>query len=264
MLDTHCHLNLEPLVDDWQSHLQQAISQDITTFIIPSVDLPSSQTAIDIATESDHCYAAIGIHPHEAASPSHQDLQKIKHDLIFFAKNKKVVAIGETGLDYFRLDEENKHQNIQSQHQLFSLHLKLAQTLNLPTIIHVRDNPDQATAHQDALNLIKQTPTQAILHCFSGDQEYLRQALDLNLYISFAGNLTFKNAQDLQHLITQVPLNRLLLETDAPYLNPNRGQWPNTPSNITQTYQFTAQLLNLSVKELSHQIHQNTKTLFGI
>lgn len=267
MIDTHCHLNLDPLIKDAELFLDQARKQGITKFIVPGVNRESSQTAIQLAASHPDCFAAIGLHPHEADQvlTDGTDLEAFKSGVIQAANSQQIVAIGECGLDYFRLPEgEQRKHTIKAQHKLFKLHLHLATQTDLPLLVHVRDLPGETSAHTDALNLLSKQPVTAVLHCFSGDATYLQKALDLGFYISFAGNLTFANATDLQTLIQRVPLDRLLLETDAPYLNPMRGEWPNTPANVSQTYQFAADLLNLPLPKLIKHTSHNAKNLFDI
>jgi TatD DNase family protein len=257
MVDTHCHLNLDPLNTDISGHIDSATQVGITHFIVPGVDLDSSQTATAIARKFTGCHAAAGIHPHEASTliGNSNLLDQWLSVLKSLAKDPKVVAIGECGLDYFHL-QDNQDQLIAAQRQLFTAQLELARDLDLPLSIHVRE------AHQPALKLIDQFKPRAVLHCFSGDEPYLHSALDLGLYISFAGNVTFASAKPLHRLLKLVPPDRLLLETDAPYLNPHRGQWPNTPANIAETYRFVADFLGLSHEKLSTLTHQNARNLF--
>lgn len=262
MIDTHCHLNLDPLNQDVSGHLKHAKDAGVTDLIIPGVNRQSSQAAIDLASKHDHLYAAIGLHPHEADQvlTDGTDLDALTDWLIKQAKsNPKVVAIGECGLDYYRLEDgkQRKH-SIAAQKKLFRLHLHAARQAKVPVSVHVRD------AQTDALNILSRAKVRGVLHCFSGDQDYLQAALDLGLYISFAGNVTFKGSKDLQHLLILVPKDRLLLETDAPFLNPHRGHWPNTPSNISLTYAFVADLLHMDQTKLSDLVHQNARELFRL
>jgi TatD DNase family protein len=119
-------------------------------------------------------------------------------------------------------------------------------------------------AHQDALEILQKYTPKAVLHCFSGDESYLKAALDLGCYISFAGNLTFANAKPLRESLKLVPQSRLLFETDAPFLNPQRGQWPNTPANVVQVYKLAASMLGVSVDQLGQQVVANSQRLFNI
>jgi TatD DNase family protein len=263
MIDTHCHLNIEPLYPDYQPFLQSALNAGVTSFIIPSTDVNSSKITLKIAAQETVCHPAIGLHPELITtdiSKSPQVIAGWQSDTIELLETKKPVAVGEFGLDYFRLPEDNQDQDQikQGQTRLCRMQLEMAKNFNLPVILHVRD------AQADMLKLLEQYRPVGVLHCFSGDQEYLEKALELGLYISFAGNLTFNKAQNLQNCAKAVPLDRILVETDAPFLNPNRGQFPNTPANVVITAQYLANLLNLPYNRLEAQIHTNASQLFRI
>lgn len=271
MIDTHCHLNLDPLVKDFRAHFHAAKTAGINQIIVPGVNRVSSQIAVQIASQFKDVSAAVGLHPDEAETVmTTQTTQEIYDWLMAWGQKPEVLAIGESGLDYFRLpDDSLQTKHLKSfQKKLFKLHLKVATQVNKPILIHIRDESTNAAvagpAHQDAIQLLARNPVKGVLHCFSGDTKYLHQAVDLGLYISFAGNVTFKNADGLRQLLHQVPIDRLLLETDAPFLNPNRGQWPNTPAQITKTYQVVANELDLSVSQLADQIQHNYQLLFRI
>ncbi len=263
MIDTHSHLNLDPLYKNWRQHLADAKNRGVNHIIVLGTDHSSNQAALELAAASPHIFAAIGLHPSLATQIVHQnlDIKKIIDQFHTLTRTKlsHLVAIGECGLDYHWIKDHPKHnQIIALQHQLFTNQIQLAQKLDLPLSIHIRD------AHQDTLELLSQFKPRAVLHCFSGDQAILTQALSLGLYISFAGNLTYKNSGHLQSLLQKVPLNRLLLETDAPYLNPDRGRFPNAPAQIKKTYLYTANLLNIGFDKLTQQISQNAHQLFKI
>jgi len=256
MIDSHCHLNLDPLYQDWPKFLETAQEAGINTILVPGVDLYTSKKAIEIASKSNSIWAMAGIHPHRADKiNSPTKLKDLIGSLKSLAKSGDIIAIGECGLDYFKLENQATKK---LQQQLFIAQLKLAKQLNLPVSIHVRD------AHNDAIKILSQFQPRGVLHCFSGNQAYLKKALDLGLFISFAGNITFKNAQNLQEFARAVPLDRLLLETDAPYLNPHRGVWPNTPAHIAEVYKFVASLTDLPTEKLVNQVTENSHTLFKI
>lgn len=270
MIDTHCHLNLDPLVKDYLSYFEQAKEIGVSQVIIPGVNVESSQKAVELARDLEGLFPAIGLHPEEAEQAlTTQKSQEIYNWLVEWGSKSEVVAIGECGLDYFRLpDDPLQAKHIKAfQKKLFKLHIKAALEVDKPLLIHVRDvdeSFDSHGAHYQVMELLEKHQPKAVLHCFSGDQTYLKKALDLGLYISFAGNLTFKNAPHLGEIVTKVPKERLLLETDAPYLNPDRGQWPNTPAQVAKTYEYASQLLNISQEDLSTQVHQNSQSFFGI
>ncbi len=260
MVDTHTHLNLPPLLSQADHYLSLATQTGVNTIIVPGIDPDSNHQALQLASQHSQVYAAIGLHPSLAtdlieSQASPKPLFQALNDQL----TRSPVALGECGLDYHWITHHPKRlQIIELQQELFLHQLKLAQENKLPLTIHIRD------AHSDTLNLLHSHPVKAVLHCFSGDETILRRALDLDLYISFAGNLTFSSSKTLRSLLPLVPANRLLLETDAPYLNPHRGQFPNHPANIASTYTCASQLLNQSLSNLVHQISKNTHSLFRL
>lgn len=261
MIDTHVHLNLEPLFDDYMNYYNQAQSAGVTQLIVPGVNQETSLRSITLAQTLDGVWAGVGYHPDEAEQLlTTQSTQQIYHWLQTTAASDRVVALGETGLDYYRLADEpltQKHQKA-AQKKLFKLHIKVALELNKPLLVHVRQ------AQEDALALLSQYQPKAVLHCFSGDADYLAECLKLGCYVSFAGNVTFANAGALVDRLRQVPLDRLLLETDAPFLNPNRGQWPNTPAHVAQIYQTVAQLLQINIDQLEQAVETNARRLLHL
>lgn len=261
LIDSHTHLNMPPLVDSWREYWDKAQTAGVGQLIVPGIDLASSRKAVEIAESDEGIFAAIGIHPDEAsATLNQQSALELKNQIKTLAQNPKVVALGECGLDYYHLEgsPEDKQLTKLFQQQLFQLHLELGQELNLPLTIHIRE------AHTDTLDLIEEYNASGVLHCFSGNREQLERALELGLFISFAGNLTFKNARELQELLPLVPLNRLLLETDAPYLNPERGQFPNHPAQVRRVYESVARQLGLSIEDLALQVEENAGRLFQL
>lgn len=255
MIDTHGHLNLKPLIDNWAEYWHKAQAAGVTKIIVPGTNLATSQTALDLANQDKSIFAAVGIHPHDTLEI--EDTLAAEIELTQMAKQPNVVAVGECGLDYFY--PEYQTQSAQEiQKKWFEFQLELANTQQLPVSIHVR------AAQQDVLSLLAKYRPKGVLHCFSGDLDYLSQALKLGLYISLAGNVTFSNAKDLVALLPQIPQDRLILETDAPYLNPTRGEFPNQPAQISQTYQFVAQALQLTTQELVDQVNLNVNKLFDI
>ena len=269
MIDTHSHLNLDPLVENNKQQHQTAKKSGVEKIVVPGVNYQSSEKAVEIAGELEGVFAAIGLHPHEAEHLlTTQKTQDIYHWLVEWGSKQKVVAVGECGLDYFRLPKDS----LQSKHikafqkKLFKLHIKASREVGKPLLVHVRD------AQEDAIELLENysplpkitDQTRFVLHCFSGDKKYLNRALKIGGYISFAGNVTFKNAKELVEVLRVVPIDRLLLETDAPFLNPNRGSWPNTSANIIKTYQYVAETLDLTIDNLVKQIENNCKQILEI
>jgi len=240
IIDTHVHYNLSPLLENWQSHLKTAKKHGVTQSIVVGTDLASSQLAIDIAEQDPHLFATVGIHPHEMNHLVETRLIASLQDLI---KNNlaKIVAIGEIGLDYHY--QKNNHQR-----QLFISQIKLANEFNLPLSIHVRD------AYDDALEILQQHPpaSEFVLHCFSGDEHYVQEAIKLGAYFGVDGNITYKNAQKLRDLLKLIPPDKVLLETDAPYLppEPHRGKTCE-PWMISATAQYLKDNFGISEAQLA-------------
>lgn len=284
IIDTHCHYNLEPLYSGnpfcfkikendlilnmkWQDHWQNAQKNGVNKSIIVGPGLTSSQKAVEIASTDDNLYAAVGIHPERANKII--DVDQAMLELEELAKNKKVLAIGETGLDYFYLkpDEQNDIQTIKlRQKKLFIGQIKLAQKLGLTLILHVRDHDDHA--YLETLDLIKNYwhfENALIFHCVSGPLPYIQKALALEKsYFGFDGNITFKKANEIREIFTLVQntnSKKILLETDAPYLAPEpyRGQICE-PQMISQTASYIKEKLNANLEE----IYQNSLDAFGI
>lgn len=236
IIDTHCHYNLEPLLEEWPTYWQKAQENTVTKSIVVGASLESSQVAVEIAANETNLFASVAIHPSEYQEAiENKSANRLQWDqeikvIDTLASQNKVVAIGETGLDYFRLPKANPslaEQIKTTQQQYFKQHLELAQTHHLPVIIHVRDSGD--TAYSDVLSILKtdyKSEQPFILHCVSGPLQYIKEAVALGAYIGIAGNSTYPKADHIRSLIKSVPADRLLLETDAPFLPPQdyRGQ----------------------------------------
>lgn len=282
MIDTHCHLNLPPLSEDARTVWKQANEAGVHTAIIVGANLESSRAAIETVRNLDGTHAAVGIHPDCISTSEETDgtpLANWTQELESLSTEKEVVAIGECGLDYVELHslssvqvEKVKNQ----QKRLFGIHIQLAKKHHLPLIIHTRntrnskDEPQHALdAYADVIDVLEHySKTDGIipsfvLHCMSGTTTYLEKGLALGGYISFAGNISYPSAGPLRELLHATPLDRLLLETDAPFLAPQskRGS-TNTPANITETYEFVANELGLSIEALTQQVVTNAGNLF--
>lgn len=260
LIDTHAHLNFQAFQDDLEQVLKHAQSEGVEKIINVGTDLDSSQKALEIAQKYDCCYASVGIHPHHACNTEStpacwQGRENSLETLKELAQHPKVVAIGEIGLDYHPY-ENGGIANPQKQKELFLAQLEIARKLNLPVIFHCRE------AHQEMVQLIK-PPARGVFHCFSGDEEFLRRILKLGFYIGFDGNLTFKNAQELQKLAQITPLEKILLETDSPYLSPEplRGL-RNEPKNVRVTAEFLSRLKGLSFTQVCQITTENAEEFF--
>ncbi len=273
IFDSHCHYNLEPLSSSsapelYLTHLQQAKSHGVTQSVVVGTSLVSSQLALSQASQQDSLFAAVGIHPGEitpTSSSAQLDSELIKlHEL---SLKPKVVAIGETGLDYFQLKKSGVEKKQLSfvqelQKNYFSHQLELAKKRQLTLVIHVRDVDEQA--YNDVLEILKKSLSsdqKFILHCVSGPLEYVEQAIEMGGYIGISGNVTYKSADHIRQIAKTVPADRILLETDAPYLPPSeyRGQICQ-PWMISLTAAFLQDSLGLSLEE----IYANTCRVFGV
>lgn len=252
IIDTHCHYNLEPLYDNWQKHWKKAHENDIVGSVVVGTSAETSKRAIEISESQPELLAAVGVHPSEI---SELDLNVIKT----LAKSEQVVAIGEIGLDYFRLKKSDRETR-GKQREGFRAQLELAAELNLPAIIHVRDQ--NKGAYWDVLDILRsvwKSGSPFILHCISGPSEYVDEAIKLGAYIGVAGNAGYPNSSELRKLISQVPKERLLLETDAPFLPPqaHRGK-PCEPWMIKETDWHLTHTLEIS----SEKLVENTCNIF--
>ncbi|MFN3531985.1 MAG: TatD family hydrolase, partial [Candidatus Brocadia sp.] len=222
IVDTHAHLDFPEYKADLEAVLSRAKEADVGCIINVGTSLASSKKSITLANRFNNIYASIGIHPHDASKVSEQDWQALEA----LIKEAKVIAIGETGLDYYR--NRSPHED---QQRIFRRHLILANAHNLPVIIHCRE------ASSDCLTILhehKNGSLKGVVHCFSGTKEIAAKCIELGLYISFAGPITFSNANTLREVAKSVPVERLLLETDCPFLSPQpkRGE-RNEPSYLS-------------------------------
>ncbi|HHU33556.1 MAG: TatD family hydrolase [Zhaonellaceae bacterium] len=253
LFDTHAHLNDEAFTEELEKVLVRAQEAGVGSIANIGYDLPSSRRAIEIAKLYSSCYAAVGIHPHDAKSVTDKTYDELEKLL----QEPKVVAVGEIGLDYYRdLSPRDKQQAV------FREQIQLAKEYKLPITIHDRD------AHGDILEIIKEEQAGeygGILHCFSGSWEMAKVCMKLGFHISLAGPVTFKNARKLQEIALKIPLDFLLLETDCPYLAPEpyRGK-RNEPAYVAEVAKFIADLKNMELKELARITTSNAKIVFRL
>ncbi len=251
-MDTHAHLQMKDYDKDRDEVISRAIEADVMYIINASFDLSSSQQAIKLAEKHENFYAAVGFHPHDAKMLDDRALEALQE----MAKHPKVVAIGETGLDYYR---DLSPRPVQKS--VFEMQLQLAMEMNLPVIIHNRD------AHEDTLKILQQYKGQirGVMHCFSGDQDFADKCLNLGLYISFAGPVTFPNARALQEIAAKAPPDKFFIETDCPFLAPQfkRGK-RNEPSYIKAIAKRISELRHTTLPEICQITTTNVKALFEI
>ena len=251
LIDTHCHLDMSEFDNDREDVIARAKDTGFEALITAGSDFDSAARAMELATRHDFIYAAIGVHPHDAKDFS----DEIYLDLVSRSRNRKVVAIGETGLDY-----HYDHSPRDVQREVFRKHLRLAKEAGLPVIVHSRE------AKEDTMAILAESGiNQGVLHCFSGDLDMAEQAMSMGLSLSLAGPVTFKKSSRLREIARIIPDDYLLIETDAPYLSPEplRGR-RNEPSYLEYTARFIADLREISLDDLARITTLNAKRLFGI
>lgn len=251
-IDSHCHLDrldLGPYDDNLDLAIAAARERGVERMLCIGIDMTNSPTVVAIAERYEGIYASVGVHPMDV-----NDQLVCVADLRQLAASPKVVAIGETGLDYHYSSDA-----AELQRDSFALHLQLAGELRKPVIVHTR------AAQEDTLSLIREygnPHSGGVLHCFTESWDMARQALDMNYHISFSGIVTFKNAAELREVVKQVPLDRLLIETDSPYLAPVpfRGK-SNEPKYVVEVAQCVAELKGISVERLAEITSDNFNKL---
>ena len=254
IIDSHCHLTYEPMSNALNETIDRANKDGIKYMLTISTEDKSFEQILKIVTNYKSVYGTYGIHPHEAKS--HQHIKSI--DIIDkINQNKKIIGVGETGLDFYYNHSEKKDQI-----NAFEEHISAAQEKNLPLIVHTR------SAEKETLQILekhsKKKETKILIHCFTGSRDFAFKLLDLGAYISASGVVTFKKSQDLANTFRDIPNDKILVETDAPYLAPVplRGK-PNEPSYIIHTVKFLSKIKNLSFDEFSKVTTNNFFNLFG-
>ena len=255
MFDTHCHLNHEDIYPRIKEVIEDAKKTGVKKFLVVGYDKKTSLLAVKIAKKYDCCYAAIGFHPTEIYNLKSKDYEKV----MSLVNEPKVVAIGEIGLDYHWIKEEDKRE---LQKDYFIKQIEFANEHHLPICIHNRDS------NEDCLNILKEhTPRYgSIMHCYSGSVEMMKEIVKMdNFYISLGGPVTFTNAKTPKAVAEEVPLERLLIETDSPYLtpHPHRGE-KNEPKYICLVSEEIARLRDMSRKHLDDVLYHNSLRVFNI
>ena len=251
-VDSHAHLTDEVFANDLDAVIERAYVGGVVLILTLGTDVESSRAAIALAERCQGVYAAVGIHPETVRGATLDDLETIRE----LASHPKVVAVGEIGLDYYWDKGSADVQKV-----FFEKQLELAAELNLPVSIHDRD------AHQDiivALGRLKELGVRGVLHAFSGNEAMALEALDLGFVISFAGPITFLNARRAPELVRIVPLDKMLVETDSPYLSPHplRGR-RNEPIQVARVAERIAELTNQKIDEVAAHTTHNARALFG-
>jgi TatD DNase family protein len=257
--DSHCHLNFPELVENIHSIRDDMAKAQVTRALVISTTLERFPEVHALATQFDNFWATVGVHP------DNEGVQEpTLNDLVTRAKLPKVVGIGETGLDYFRLGERTV-ADMEWQRNRFRIHIQAAQQTKLPLVIHTR------SSSADTVAILKEQgedgsagSSGGVFHCFTETADVARAGLDLGLYISFSGILTFKNAQDLRDVAKFVPMDRILIETDSPYLAPvpHRGK-TNNPSYVPFVAKQIAEIKGMSVEAVAEATSRNFDQLFN-
>jgi len=253
LIDTHCHLTFDDLGRDIDAVIARSRQAGVNGWITVGTDPEHNRKAIELAERFENMYAAIAIHPHDAKTVTADILKELRE----LAQHNKVVAIGETGLDYhhnFSLHEE--------QRRVFAEHLKIAAELNLPVIVHCREAFDETMEILEQFRDVKKV----VFHCFSGSGEQAKIVLDYGFYISFTGVVTFKNAEKTRRAAEVVPLDRLMVETDCPYMSPEpmRKQKINEPALMIHTARCLAELKGMGLADFAEAVTATSRAFFGL
>lgn len=247
-IDTHCHISKDDY-EDVEKVIKKAKENNVGMLLLCGCDKKGIKEAIEIAKSHDNIYLEIGYHPSETNTTTDEDLEDLKK----LAQNPKVVAIGEIGLDY-HWEKENKEE----QKKLFRKQINIAKELKLPIVIHTRD------AFQDTYDILKEENHYGDIHCFSGNKENAKMYISLGYYLGIGGVLTFKNT-NLTETLKDVPLERILLETDCPYLTPEPyRKEKNEPMYIPVIAKKISEVLDKDINEVEKTIYNNTITLFKL
>lgn len=250
-IDTHIHIDFPQFNQDREAVIQKAQSAFVGKMINVGCNLKTSQKSIALAEKYPNIWATVGIHPSDVKIYNSQ----IEKELFELAKNKKVVAIGEIGLDYF-YGKDNQEE----QKKVLTAQIKIAKEVEKPVVIHTRD------AGADLLKILKQEkPQQAVIHCFTETAAFAEEILAMGYMISFTGIITYAKAEELRQVVSKTPLNRIMIETDCPFLAPQkyRGE-RNEPAFVVEVAQKIAEIKNIGLEEIAEKTTQNAEVFFGI
>jgi TatD DNase family protein len=256
-IDSHCHLDFPEFQNRLPEVLANMKSSNVTHALCVSVDIPDFPKVLKLAQEHPHLYASVGVHPDYEDTPE----PSVEFLVDMATKHSKIIAIGETGLDYFRMGDRS-YESLEWQRERFRTHIRAALQAKKPLIIHTR------SASEDTINIMRDEGADAIggvMHCFTESLDVARKAIDMGFYISFSGIVTFKSAKELQETCKQIPLDRMLIETDSPYLAPIpfRGK-TNEPAWVSKVGEYIATLRGISIEELAKVTTNNFYQCFQI
>lgn len=253
LTDSHCHLYYEPMLNNYESIIQKCKEKNINRFLSIGINIKTSKINSEISARYNEIFATVGLHPNNL-----DEIFNEKDYCELIENNHKIIGIGETGLDYHRVKS-----NIDVQQGNFVKHISLANKQKLPLIIHTRD------AEEDTYNIIKKNvnlyENNIIIHCFTGSLSFAKKILDLGAIISFSGVITFKNNHYLDNVVKYVPMNKILIETDSPYLAPEpfRGK-KNTPLNLDLIAKKIATIKNININDVAEKTTENFNKIFKI
>ena len=260
MVDSHCHLYDEKIADRCNDIISNFEKDGIDYVIVPSCDYDSQQKAFDLSKKNDKVYCALAVHPHDAKNFN----ENCQNFIINHSSDPKVVAIGEFGFDYFY-----NFSPYRTQIEVAERQMQLCNSCNLPAIFHIRDgNPNEVehyNAYADFFALARAYPLKfsGVLHCFGGDKDKAKLALDLGFYISFTCNVTYKSNEHLRGALKYIPMDRLLIETDSPYMSPRHARnLPNEPKNVMYVAECMSEIKGIDIKTVYDITKQNTEQLF--
>ena len=254
IIDSHCHLEYEPMISNLQEVVNRAFKNNVKYLLSISTTDTSYEKILKIVKKYKNIYGTYGIHPHEAKNYksllSDQIIKKVK-------LSKKIIGIGETGLDFYY-----DHSDRTVQKKIFIEHINAAQSLNIPLIVHTRSAENET--YQILKSELKNTETKVLIHCFTGTKIFAHKLIEIGCYISASGIITFKKSKELADTFLSLPNDRILVETDSPYLSPEplRGV-PNEPSHIIHTINFLAKLKNIKPELFGEMTSLNFLNLFG-
>lgn len=255
LIDTHAHLTYEGLADHIDEVLARSIGAGVAGWIAVGTDKEENHKVLDLASRYETLWAVLGFHPHSADNTGNADLDQLEKQI----QHQKVVAVGETGLDYHYL-----HSAAENQKRIFRAHLDIAAYLHKPVVIHTRE------AFDDTMSILDEYAdriTNVVIHCYGGNAEQTKQVLDRGYYISFTGTITFKRNDSLRQIAKGlIPLERIMIETDCPFISPEpvRSVRPNEPALLIHTAQCLAGLYNLPLEIFARQVTQNSRNFFGL
>ena len=254
LIDTHCHLTFDDFKDDIDGVIDRSIEAGVCSWVTIATEPGKLQGVVALTERFDNMYAGLGYHPHDAKSVTEGDLA----DLRRLCGHEKVVAVGETGLDFFY-----DHSPRQVQKEIFRAHLNIAEQLNLPVILHTRNAFDES---MEILDEYTGRLKDVVVHCFSGTEEQTRFVLDRGYHVSFTGIVTFKKAEETRRAAKMVPLDRMMVETDCPFISPEpvRNQRPCQPALMVHTAKKIAELKGLSLEDFAEKVTETSKKFFGI